>query len=347
MNRRHFLYQASALAFAKDLVSASGKNASRIGLCTFSCHQHWKAVESGQEKVKYTDTSGFYRYSRDLGSEGVQTSLRGTPVKEFRKLMEETGGYYEGDLRLPKSKSDLNGFEAEVTRTREAGATVARAVLTGGRRYEIFKTLEDFQAFQKQAVLSLALAEPILCRHQLKLALENHKDQTTTELVDLITSISSEWIGVLVDTGNNIALLEEPHSVVESLAPYALSVHLKDMAVAATDDGFHLSEVPLGTGALDLSRIINVLARANPSLVFNLEMATRDPLLVPCLREDYFATFPGQKAERLGKMMQWIKENPPRRDCPRISNKPLSLVIAEEEENNLHSLQWMRENIHA
>jgi len=34
-----------------------------------------------------------------------------------------------------------------------------------------------------------------------------------------------------------------------------MSVHFKDMAVQPADDGFRLSEVPLGTGALDLPRI--------------------------------------------------------------------------------------------
>ena len=119
------------------------------------------------------------------------------------------------------------------------------------------KSAEEFHAFQAQTEKSLALVETVLRKHQLKLAIENHKDYTTYELTAIMRRFSSEWIGVLVDTGNIIALLDEPHAAVESLAPFAMSVHLKDMAVQPSDDGFLLSEVPLGTGVLDLPRIIS------------------------------------------------------------------------------------------
>lgn len=141
-----------------------------------------------------------------------------------------------------RSAGDLPAFAAKTKLILEAGATVARAVFTGGRRYETFKTLDEFRAFHDQAGRTLPLIEPVLRKHRLKLAIENHKDHTTDELVSLMKAISSEWIGVLVDTGNNIALLEEPHAVVEALAPFALSVHLKDMAVQEQKEGFLLSE---------------------------------------------------------------------------------------------------------
>ncbi len=346
MNRRHFLTHLSVLACARNLLAASVSKTIRLGLCSFSCHQHWNAARERYGGVKFSDAPGFYRYARTLGSEGVQTSLRGASAADLRKLVEETGGYYEGEVRLPKNRSDLADFETEVSLVRDAGATVARAVFTGGRRYEIFTSRADFQAFHTQAAASLALAEPVLRKHRLKMAVENHKDHTAGELVDLIKAVSSEWIGVLVDTGNNIALLEDPHSVVEALAPYALSVHLKDMAVQSTAGGFLLSEVPLGSGALDLPRIVATLARANPSLVFNLEMATRDPLRIPCLEDGFFVTYPEDQSERLETMMQWVEANPPRDDPPRVSNKPPALVLAEEEDNNRHSLRWMKDHIH-
>ena len=75
----------------------------------------------------------------------------------------------------------------------------------------------------------------------------------------------------------NIALLEDPYVTVDALAPFAFSVHLKDMAVQPSERGFLLSEVPCGTGFLDLPRIVATLRKANRDIAFNLEMATRDP----------------------------------------------------------------------
>ena len=115
--------------------------------------------------MKFTDAPGFFRYARELGAEGVQTPLRSqdaTVAKQMRQLIDESGGYYEGELRLPKVASDLAAFEAETKLILEAGATVARAVFTGGRRYETFKALDEFRAFHDQAGRTLTLIEPVL-----------------------------------------------------------------------------------------------------------------------------------------------------------------------------------------
>lgn len=265
----------------------------------------------------------------------------------IRALVEKTGGYYEGELRLPRSETDLADFEAEVRQTRAAGAAVARAVFTSGRRYEAFSTLEAFQVFHQQCRRRLALIEPVLKRHRLRLAIENHKDHTLEELTGLMKEVSSEWIGVLVDTGNNLALLDEPEAVVEALAPYALSVHVKDMAVQASEDGFLLSEVPLGSGMLDLPAMISTLRKANPGIVLNLEMATRDPLRIPCLNDQYFITLPGRRATHLEAALRRVRQHPPRSPVPAVSGRPDAQVLAEEERNNRHGLGWMKEHLRA
>lgn len=82
----------------------------------------------------------------------------------------------------------------------------------------------------------------------MKLAVENHKDFETDELVQLMQKMSSAQIGVCLDTGNNLALLEDPLAVVQKLAPYTLTVHLKDTAVRHAEDGFYLAEAPWAWG---------------------------------------------------------------------------------------------------
>jgi len=350
MNRRTFMAALPALAAARSLFASAGVSQSRLGICTFSCHQHWKAVGAKQEGVKFTDALSFARYARKLGAEGVQTPLRSQDpavARQIRTFTEETNSYYEGELRLPKNDADLADFETDVRLAREAGANVARAVFTNGRRYEAFKTLADFRSFEAQAVKTLELIEPVLRKHQLKVAIENHKDHTADELAALMRKTSSEWVGVLVDTGNNLALLEDANAVIETLAPFALSVHLKDMVVQPSDEGFLLSEVPLGTGALDLPRLVATLAKANTRIAFNLEMATRDPLRIPCLSDGYFATFPERKATHLNAAMKLMKANPPKQPLPTVSGKSTEQVLAEEETNNRHGLAWMQKQIRA
>ena len=132
---------------------------------------------------------------------------------------------------------------------------------------------------------------PILERHRLPLGLENHKDFRVDQQVALLEQYSSEYLGVSLDTGNNLTVLDDPIETVEKLAPYTLNVHFKDMAAEETADGFRISEVPLGEGMLDIPRITDIIRTARPDVHFSLEMITRDPLEVPCLTEKYWSTF--------------------------------------------------------
>ncbi len=318
----------------------------RTGLCSFSCHQQWQAVQAKRPGTKFSDAPTFLDYARSLGAEGVQTSVRTLQeARAVRARVEAGGGLYEGDIRLPKTEADLEAFNKEVQLVREAGGTVARAVLTGRRRYETFTSLAQFREFRTEGMATLRLAEPVLKKHGVRLALENHKDQLTVELIGMLGHFMSEWIGVCVDTGNNIALLEDPHAVIEALAPFVASVHFKDMAVQPYVDGFLLSEVPLGAGFLDLPRIVATLRSHNAGITFNLEMATRDPLKVPCLTPGYWSSFEARPASDIAHALSLVQAHPPKQPPPSVTGKVVDQVLAEEEANNRVSLEWMREHL--
>nr|WP_290938706.1 hypothetical protein [Haliscomenobacter sp.] len=85
--------------------------------------------------------------------------------------------------------------------------------------------------------------------------------------------------------------MEDPMEVITTLAPYAFSTHVKDMGLGEYEQGFLLSEVPLGSGVVDLSAAVALCKKMNPGITFNLEMITRDPLEIPCFSEGYWPTF--------------------------------------------------------
>ena len=51
--RRAFLGAVPLLTAARLVLAASGAMRGRLGLCTFSCHQHWQAVGAGQPGVRF------------------------------------------------------------------------------------------------------------------------------------------------------------------------------------------------------------------------------------------------------------------------------------------------------
>jgi sugar phosphate isomerase/epimerase len=117
-----------------------------------------------------------------------------------------------------------------------------------------------------------------------------------------------DYFGCCLDAGNNIALLDDPMEFIERLAPYTVTTHLKDMAVDQSPDGFLLSEVVMGTGLLDIKRVISTIQSARPKAKLVLEMITRNPLSVPCLTDKYWATFPDRKGISLAKTLRMVRD---------------------------------------
>jgi sugar phosphate isomerase/epimerase len=230
-----------------------------------------------------------------------------------------------------------------VRTAKEAGATVLRTVASPGRRYETFDSAAAFRQWAEEAVALLRLAEPVVAREDVRLAVENHKDWRAREMADVLKQLDSRHVGVCVDTGNNLALLEDAVEVVETLAPWVYSVHLKDMGVAEYDDGFLLAEVPLGTGMLDLPKIIGILRKARPEVRFNLEMITRDPLKVPCLSPKYWATFGDVPGRDLARTLALVRKR--KQKLSAISGLPREQQLAAEEENVRKCLAYAAEHL--
>jgi sugar phosphate isomerase/epimerase len=251
----------------------------------------------------------FLNYCHGIGASGVQTGL-GVEPKDAEKVGEKArqwGMYVEGQVQMPKADADAAKFEAELVAAKAAGASVVRGAMLSGRRYETFETLEAFKAFAAESWKALVRAEPILKKQKMVLALENHKDWRVPEMLAMMEKISSEWVGVCIDTGNSISLLEEPDHVVEAYAKWGRSCHIKDMGVKEYEEGIVLSEVPLGKGFLDVKRMMKVMRDANPKIQFSLEMITRDPLKIPCLTKKYWAVMEGAKGEELAETIAMVR----------------------------------------
>ncbi len=251
------------------------------------------------------------------GAHGGMTQIDLDWARRTRRMKEELGMYVEVQTFLPRE--DPAVFEHAVHIAREAGATSLRVVCLLGRRYEMFDTLAGWKAAVEEFHRQIATALPIVEKYRMPLAIENHKDWRADEQVALMERYSNEYLGVSLDTGNNLTVLDDPMEVVEKLAPYTFNVHLKDMAAEECERGYLLSEVPLGEGMLDIKRMVDTIRRAKPDVHFSLEMITRDPLEVPCLTDKYWATFDDVNGVHLARVLSSIRAHKPRAPLPRIT----------------------------
>ncbi len=98
----------------------------------------------------------------------------------------------------------------------------------------------------------------------LRLAIENHQDYTSDQFAEMLSEVGSPHVGVMLDTGNSIALLEDPVETARTLAPFTFGLHLKEYAVLEAPGGFDLVGVELGSGIVDNARVLEIVAANAP-----------------------------------------------------------------------------------
>ncbi|HSF53166.1 MAG TPA: TIM barrel protein [Algoriphagus sp.] len=349
--RRDFLKKsglaAAALAFPFSALPESLKDVP-MGVVVHSYGIRFGSKVESQKYPAFKDAIDLMRHCKSIGAGGIQTTVGGWAedfAKKVRDEREKLGMYLEGSIGMPKNSEDVSRFEKEVLMAKEAGVSVLRTVCLSGRRYENFKSEEEWATFRENSLKSIQLAEPVVRKHQMKLAIENHKDWKAAELAQIIQNLSSEWVGVTLDFGNNVSLLEEPMDVIRTLAPFAFSTHVKDMGVKPFDKGFLLSEVPLGTGIVDLKEAVTLCQNHNPSVTFSLEMITRDPLEIPCLEDSYWTTFENPSAQDLAKILRVVRDNTYPNSLPEVKNLNSEQRLAFEEENVVKCLEFSKANL--
>ncbi len=300
------------------------------------------------KKAKIADALTLLEHAKGLGLSAIQVDIGARDdayTDRLRAACEASSIALEGIASLPKDESDVARFEAELRAAKRAGAAIVRTVMFTGRRYETFNSLEAFRKAADRALNSLKLAAPVAVKTGVWLAVENHKDWRADELVSLLKKLGSDRVGVCLDTGNSIALLEDPNVVVETLAPLTITTHLKDMAVEEYADGFLLAEVPFGTGYLDLPRVAKTIRAARPETRLIIEMITRDPLKIPCLTDRYWTTFPTLPARELARTLASVKKHHPSTALPRISELAYPTRLKTEDDNIRRCIEYAHANL--
>ena len=341
MTRREFAATGIATLTAVATAADETPAAANMGLLIYSY-----GMRASAEKDKgFAEPAKFVEFAKSRGASAVQLPLgicSEADAKLVRRVAEKHGVHIEGIVSPPKDeKADRERFTNELATAANCGASVVRVVMRGGRRYEVFAKAEDYAAFAKLAADTLQIAEPIAKAQKVCLAVENHKDFRTDEQVALLKKFGSDWLGVCLDTGNNLALLEDPLAVVETLAPFTKTVHLKDIGVEEFADGFRMSEVPLGQGCFDLKAMIAAVQKANPRVRFQLEMITRDPLVIPCLDEKYWATLGRVPGVDLARTLRLVRKNAKKEPLPRISGLKRDEQLAVEDRNVRESFAYV------
>lgn len=220
----------------------------------------------------------------------------------------ETGG---GGI-LPRSATGLEGSIANLRKQIERAAAMGSPFVRGVLASDRASFPVPVEQAMEWAIRILRAVRPDLSGRGLKMIIEVHKDLQAWELREVIEAAGKDLVGVYLDTGNPVFVLEHPMTTLETLAPYVQSAHLRDSVLYPHPRGVAVQWVPLGEGIIDFKAFVARLAELCPNVcVYNKPITGRPPTVIPYLEPGYWKSFPLARAAELARFLDLARTGRP------------------------------------
>lgn len=287
---------------------------------------------------------GLIDRARELGLGGVEPSARMLDGQDLEALgayasgaglfvVIDTGGY-DPDKLAPVIKS-----------AGRIGATTVRTVIGGARIGGDRRPLAGrWQPFLDCVLDGLRACVEVAEQAGVTLAVENHQDLASEELLWLHETIGSQHFGITLDTANPLATAEEPVDFFRRVAPVTKHVHLKDYQVWPSDEGYRLVRCAVGDGLTDFPTLLEILAAQAPAATMSLEIGALEARHIRVLADDFWPDYPPRTAAQLSAALRVVRTNERGGDwrTPAERGEPAEEIAAYEEDQLVRSVRYLR-----
>jgi sugar phosphate isomerase/epimerase len=188
---------------------------------------------------------------------------------------------------LARAAREISGLDRPVVRV------ILSRALCGDRR----TVGADWEEHCAALVSRIRQAVPMARDLGVAIALENHQDATSHDLVRLCEECGPDVVGVCLDTGNPLAVLEDPVEYARRVAPCVRHLHLKDYRIHLAPEGYRLCRCAAGTGVVDFPRILDAVRAAPCALLPGIEVGAQPARLIPFLDAGWWSTYPPRIAQ--------------------------------------------------
>jgi sugar phosphate isomerase/epimerase len=311
MTRRDFFVTSAGAALAAQHATAhTAGSFQKMGLNSYCLRA-----------LKWRDKQ-ILDYAVSLKLDGVflQDSL--DPDRDKLEHWTEIGKYARGlGLHLETGigavlPDDEAGVEASrktlltgLARSKACGSPLVRCLQSPDRAH---LPKRPFEQNRDAMVRLLQSVRPQFTDVGVKIAIENHKDLQAWEMREVIEAAGKDWVGSYLDTGNPVFVVEDPVTTVETLAPYALCVHLRDSVVYERPGGAMVAWVPLGEGDIDFHKIVAMVRQTKPDVYVYIKPITGRPAqLMPYLEPDFWQSYPKARAFEFVQFLALAKRGGP------------------------------------
>ncbi len=268
-------------------------------------------------------------YFKKAGIEAAQFNegtlgIKGEPdegeLRKIRAYAEERGVVlwaFSGASICPAS----TGFNARRgTAEQQIGQGLRIAKILGARSLRVvlgsFKDRPEIGRCLESMTQVIRNVRPQVRDSGVKLALENHNaDLQAREIKALIEDVGSDTLGVCLDAGNPLAIMEDPHLTLELLGPYATTSHVRDTAVWRVPEGVALRWVNMGEGNVDIDGWVKTFVKMHPEQPLTFEnLPMPKPRMVNVFGPDALRYFPKMPAADLARYLALAERGKPMAD---------------------------------
>jgi len=244
---------------------SSGEDVMKLGIGTYT--YAWSIGAPGYEPEKPLNALDLLGLASTLEVRVVQYGpnlpLDGLPESELQQLIRSARAHHI-EIEVGTRGLDPECLARQIDLAKQVGsATLRWSADDAGPVEANIHAVEDCI----QRVL------PNLERAQVRLAMENSRIPSV-RVAGMLQRLNSPWVGVTLDTVNSVAIPEGPASVIENLAPYVVSLHIKDYQISRMPHrmGFIVEGRPAGGGQLDIPGLIASLRalRVNANAILEL-----------------------------------------------------------------------------
>jgi 3-oxoisoapionate decarboxylase len=254
----------------------------KIGIDSYCYHRYFGEIYPDQADpgVRWT-SQDFIRRAGQLEVDGVSLescfleSLEPGYLSGLRAVLDERGlervlawGHPDG-LEAGRNENAWRDMNALIPKTRCLGATVMRIVASSlmFRHQPHGPQIDAIVRMLRESVR-------IAADHDVVLAIENHIDYTSEEILQILQRVGSERLKVNFDTGNTLRMMEDPVAAARRLGPYTVATHTKDVDACRhvrPEEWYFFSSVPVGTGLIDMLGVVRALKESGYTGVLAVE----------------------------------------------------------------------------
>jgi sugar phosphate isomerase/epimerase len=215
--------------------------------------------------------------------DGVLENLEESFLKEMRAAAEEKELYLEYNFSMDLGGRGI-GIQhdlAEAIATAHAlGADIVKVSmdLIRPRPVAASRFHPDVMAQIKSVATCIKQMAPAAEAAGVKIAVENHCDAFSEEILWLLDQVDNPRVGACIDTVNALMVMEDPMVAIENLAPRAFTNHFRDDRIEFQRHGFKLTGTAVGEGDIDIKRAYEIIKTKSSMNRINIETEMEIPL---------------------------------------------------------------------